>query len=132
MTVYAGRKGVVYLAPDGSAAAASVASLNKWSLNRQTDKLDVSSFGDTNKTYVQGLPDLQGDFEGFWNDAESKIFTAANSSSAVRMYLYPSSDAPTKYAYGLAWLDASIDCGVNGAITISGSFVAGSSWGILF
>lgn len=132
MAVYAGRKGVVYMAADGSAAASSVSSLSMWSLNRETDKLEVTSFGDANKTYVQGLPDLRGEFEGHWNDAETKVFAAAGSTAAVRMYLYPSSDAPSKYAYGLAWLDASIDCGVNEAVKINGSFVAGGSWGINF
>lgn len=130
MAKYAGRKGVVYMAPDGSAAASAVASLNSWSLNRATDKLEVTSFGETNKTYVQGLPDLRGSFSGFWDDTETKVFSAAASSAAVRMYLYPSSDAPSKYAYGLAWLDASIDCPVGDSIKISSDFVAGGSWDV--
>jgi hypothetical protein len=132
MAAYAGRKGVVYLATDGSGAASAVAKLSAWSLDRATDKIDVSSFLDANKTYVQGLPDLKGSFSGFWDDTESKVFTAASSTAAVRMYLYPSSDAPTKYAYGTAWLDVSIDCALNEAVKIAGSFVAGSSWGINF
>jgi hypothetical protein len=127
---YAGRKGVVYLAPDGTTAASAVASLNSWSINRATDKLDVTSFGETNKTYVQGLPDLRGSFAGFWDDSETKLFTAAASTAAVRMYLYPSADAPTKYAYGLAWVDASIEVPVNDSVKITSDFVAGGSWDV--
>lgn len=128
MAAYAGRKGVVYLSTSGSGNASSVLKLSQWTINRTTDKIEVTSFGDTNKTYVQGLPDLQGTFTGFWDDTETKPFTAADSSDGVKMYLYPSSDAPTKYWYGPAWLDVSMDTGVAAAVTLSGSFVANGSW----
>jgi hypothetical protein len=132
MAVYAGRKGLVYFATDGTTAAAAVTKLSMWSLDRTTDKLEVTSFLDSNKTYVQGLPDLKGSYEGFWDDTETKPFAAAASSAAVRMYLYPSQDILTKYAYGLAWLDASIEVGVNEAVKVKGSFVAGGSWTLNF
>ena len=132
MSVYAGRKGVVYLSTTGSGNASSVLKLNAWTVNRTTDKIEVTAFGDANKTYVQGLPDVQGTFGGFWDDNESKPFTGAGSSDGMKMYLYPSSDAPTKYWYGPAWLDVSMDLGVNGAATISGSFAANGSWGNTF
>lgn len=128
MAAYAGRKGVVYLSTTGSGNASSVLKINQWTINRTTDKIEVTSFGDANKTYVQGLPDLQGTFSGFWDDGESKPFTGAASTDGVKMYLYPSSDAPTKYWYGPAWLDVSMDVGVSGAATISGSFAANGSW----
>jgi len=130
MSVYAGRKGVVYMASSASGTATNVIKLTTWSLNMATDKIDVTGFGDTNKTYVQGLRDLQGTFGGFYDETETKIFTGAQSSDGVKIYLYPSSDAPTKYAYGTAWLDASIDCPVSGAVGINASFAAASSWGI--
>lgn len=132
MARYAGRKGMVYLAVDGSSAAVLVAQLSSWSMNRSTDKLDATVFQDTNKVYVQGLPDLRGNFDGIWSDADTTVFQAAGSSAAVRMYLYPSSDAPSKYAYGLAWLDASIDCSVTDTVKINGEYVAGGSWTISF
>lgn len=128
MARYAGRKGLVYIATTGGGVAAAVISLNTWSLNRQTDKLEVTSFLDTNKTYVQGLPDLRGSFAGFWDDAETKLFAAAGSSAAVPMYLYPSQDALGKYAFGLAWLDASISVPVNDSVKVTSDFVAGGSW----
>lgn len=132
MAVYPGRKGVVYLSTTGAGAATNVVSLNKWTLNRGTAKIEVTSFGDLNKTYVQGLPDIQGAISGFWNDTESKPFTAASSSDGCRMYLYPSADIAAKYWYGPAWLDVSVDTGVSGAVTVSGSFAANGSWGNTF
>lgn len=128
MSAYAGRKGVAYLSTTGSGVASNVLSLNSWTLNRTTDKIEVTSFGDANKTYVIGLPDLQGTLSGFWNDAETKPFTAAASSDGCKIYLYPSSDAPSKYAYGPAWLDVSIEVPVSGAATLSMNFAANGSW----
>ena len=129
MAVYPARKGVIYLSTSGSTSASATLHLNKWSIDSSTDKIDVTSFGDTNKTYVQGLPDIKGTFSGFFDDLETKIATAAASSTGCIMYLYPSSDAPTKYKCGPAWLDFSMDVSVAAAVTISGNFVANGSWG---
>lgn len=132
MSAYAGRKGVVYLSTTGSGTASSALKLNKWSINRTTDKIEVTSFGDANKTYVQGLPDVKGAISGFWDDTESKPFTAAGSTDGCKMYLYPSSDAPGKYWYGPAWMDLSMDLPVAGAATIAASFAANGSWSNTF
>lgn len=132
MAAYAGRKGVIYISTTGSGAATAVIKLNKWSINRTTDKLEVTSFGDANKTYVQGLPDVKGTFSGFWDDTESKPFTAAASADGCKIYLYPSSDSPTKFWSGPAWLDVSMDEAVAGTVTISSSFAANGSWANTF
>ena len=129
MAKYHGRKGLVYMSTSGSGNAASVAQLSSWSLDMSTDVIDVTAFGDANKTYVIGLKDIKGQFSGFWNDATDDLFTAADSSDGVKMYLYPSSDAISKYWYGPAWLNASVDTGVDGAVKISANFMANGSWG---
>jgi hypothetical protein len=129
MSAHAGRTGVVYIAIESSTGVAtSTVKLNAWTLNRATDKFEVTSFADTNKTYVQGLADLQGSISGFWDDTETKPFAGAASSNGVKMYLYPDSTTPTKYAYGIAWFDASIEVPVGGAVTLNGNFVAANSW----
>ncbi len=129
MAVHSGRTGVVYLAIESTTGVATnCISLNAWTINRATDKFEVTSFADTNKVYVQGLPDVQGTFGGFWNDAETKPFGGAASTNGVKLYLYPDSTVPTKYAYGTAWLDCSINTPVGGAVTISGNFAAAASW----
>ena len=129
MARYHGNKGVVYSSITGSGTATSVASLSKWSLNMATDKVDVTAFGDLNKTYVQGLRDVKGTLSGFWEDSQDVLFDGSESTDGVKLYLYPASTAPTVYFYGPAWLDASIDVGVSGAVTLSGSFVANGAWG---
>ena len=130
MARYPGRNGVIYLATTGTGTASSVISLSQWTLNRTAERIDVTSFGDANKTYVQGLPDVQGTFTGFYDDTEGKPFTAATSSDGCKLYLYVSSSATSKYAYGPAWLDVSVDTAVAGAVTISGTFAANGSWGL--
>ena len=128
MARYHGKSGVVYLSTTGSGAATTTVSLSGYNADFTTDKVEVTAFGDANKTYVQGLPDVQGTIGGFWNDAETKPFGGAASTTGVKLYLYPDSTAPTKYAYGTAWLDASITVPVGGAVAISANFAAAGSW----
>jgi hypothetical protein len=129
MARYHGGKGVVYLATTGSGTAVAAASLSQWSLDKATDKVEVTAFGDTNKTYVQGLPDVKGTLVGYFDSADDALFDGAESADGVKLYLYPSSLAPTIYHYGPAWLDGSISVDVKGAVSVNGSFVANGAWG---
>jgi hypothetical protein len=113
----------------GAGAATTTTSLSGWTLDLSTDKVEVTAFGDLNKTYVQGLKDIKGTLTGFLDDTGLALFTGADSTDGVRMYLYPSSASPTVYWYGPAWLDASIAVPVGGANTLSGNFVALGAWG---
>jgi len=128
MSRFAGAKGAVYLSTSAAGAAAVAVSLSQWSLDKATDKIDVTSFQDTNKVYVQGLPDIKGALSGFFDDTNDALFDAAESTDGVKMYLYPSTLVPTNYHAGLAWLDASISVDVKGACTVSASFVAAGAW----
>lgn len=130
MAVYHGRNGQILLASTGTGVPSAVLHLNGWSLDLSRDTVDTTSFGDVNKTYVVGLKDVTGSFDGFWDDAEQKLFAGADSANGVFMYLYPATSAPTKYAYGPAWLDMSVETGVADAVTISGNFSANGAWGI--
>lgn len=129
MAVYHGRKGVVYMSTSGSGSAASVTSMANWSLSRATDYAETTAFGDSNKTWVQGLPDVSGTISGFFNDASSTLYTGSTSTDGVKLYLYPSSDVTTKYFYGPAWVDYSITTDNKDAVKISASFKANGSWG---
>jgi hypothetical protein len=125
---YHGKSGVVYASATGTSDAVPVLSLNAWSLNLETDTVDVTAFGDPNKVYVQGLKDTSGDLSGFWDSAADTLFDAADSVDGTKLYLYPSSAAPTHYFYGPAWVNMSVETGVGDAVTASGSFVAAGAW----
>lgn len=129
MSRYHGGKSVVYLSVTGTGAAIAAISLSQWSLDKATDKVDVTAFGDTNKQYAQGLPDVKGSLAGWFDSADDALFDGSESSDGVKIYFYPSSLAPTIYHYGPAWLDASISVDVKGAVTVKGSFVGNGSWG---
>ena len=129
MARYHGRKGVIYISTTGSGAAVAAVALRSWSLNMPTDKVEVTAFGDSNKTYVQGLPDASGDLAGWWDDTSDALYDASRSADGVKLYLYPSSDAPTKYWYGPAWVDFSITTAHDAAVAVSAAFVANGAWG---
>jgi hypothetical protein len=121
-----GRNGRLYLGVASSAAnPSSVAFLRQWSAEFAVDTQEVTAFGDTNKTYLSGLPDAQGSFSGFWDDATAQSYTAAIDGDARKFYLYPDiTNAPTVYWYGTGFFDFSIDAPVDGPVTVSGSWRA--------
>jgi hypothetical protein len=132
MARYAGKQGLVYVSTSLSGAAASVGQMTQWSLDTSTEKLDVTCFGDTNKVWVQSWGNYQGSFRGFWDDAGDTLFDAQASDDGCNIYLYPSSAAISKYWYGPAFVDLSMETDVNGTVNVSGSFSAAGSWGNTF
>lgn len=130
MARYHGKKGKILLGPSAGAAAIPLASQASWSLSAKTDRVDVTSFGDTNITRVAGLPDFSGKFDGYFDDSDSTLFTAQQAASGVNMYLYPDyTNAPTKYWYGLANVDYEVNTGVSDAVKITGNWDAAGNWG---
>lgn len=123
-----GDRGQIKMDPTGGTTVVAVASLNKWSLSLSKDMYKVTAFGDTNQVYVPGLPDISGTLSGFWDATDRSLFSVALGTVAPYLNLIPSTLAPTYLWKGLAWLDASIDVGSGGAVTISGSFKAAGPW----
>ncbi len=124
MSKIAGRRGRVYVGLTDSAQASPVANLSQWSLNGSSEQLDATSFGDTSKTYVLGLPDAQGSFSGFYDTVSDQLYTASQDGLARKTYLYPDTNVTGTYWFGTAFWDFSIDVPVGGVVSISGSFVA--------
>jgi hypothetical protein len=128
MTRRAGRNGRLYINLTSGGTAEPVAFLNTWSFNQVSDRFEVTAFGDSNKTYVAGLPDASGDFAGFWDDATVQTYTAALDGVARKFYLYPdTSNASGVYWFGTAFFDFSASGSTGGAITTSGSWSAASA-----
>lgn len=123
-----GRKGQLYvgLASD-TAVATPVTFLNQWSINFNTDKQDVTCFGDTNKVYVSGLPDASGSFAGFYDTDTAQLYTASQDGLARRFYLYPTTADTADYWYGTALFDFSATGNVSGGVDVSGNWSAASA-----
>ena len=126
MARIAGRNGRLYMNLTSGGTAEPVTFLNTWSLNFSTEKIDVTSFGDTSMVYVSGLPDAQGTYAGFYDDATVQMYTAATDGVARKFYLYPSTSNNGQYWFGTGIFDTSIDASVDGPVAISGSFAAAS------
>lgn len=122
MARYHGQKGVVRM-------GGTIVAMKTWELDKSTDKVPVTSFGDTNKVYVQGLPDVKGTFTGFWDNADTTFLTTSETAGGATLSLYPSSLVAGAYHYGPALVDYKMSVDVNGAVQVSGSFVANGSWG---
>jgi len=124
-----GSTGQVKMDPTGGSTTVVVGDLNKWTIDLSRDKADVTCFGDTNKQYVLGLPDIQGEIGGVWNEASTPDFLrVALGNEPVMLELIPSTLTPTHMFTGLAYLDAGMEVAADGAVTIDGSFVAAGPW----
>jgi hypothetical protein len=116
----------------------TLAALNSWTLDQTRDLVDVTSFGDTNKTYVVGLSDLKGTLGGFYDPGDGSpatggnaedFFGAAEGDTPVNLKLMPSTLLTTVYWTGPAYLNgATINVSATGAITITGGFAASGAW----
>jgi hypothetical protein len=126
----AGRRGRIYIdtSTDGTGAAKPIANLNSWSLNRTTDKIEVSAFGSTSKSYVVGLPDAQGDFSGFWDTDGDQYKVSQAIDGGRKFYCYVNNvDNAAQYFFGKAHFDVSVSQTVSGAVEVSGSWAAAES-----
>ncbi len=116
-----GRFSRLYIATASGGSASPLQHAGTWSLSFTTDTVEVTAFGDTNKTYVTGLPDGQLSYNGFADDtAGTQLIAAANDGIARKVYAYPFASTSI-YAAGTFFLDTDVATDINGAVTISGS-----------
>lgn len=125
MARIAGRNARLYvgLASD-SASASPVAFISDWNAEFATEKFDVTSYGDTGKAYVAGLPESSGSFSGYFDTASDQLYTAAKDGKARKWYFYPDHTVTTDYYFGTAFFDFSVAFPVAGAASISGNWAA--------
>lgn len=125
----AGRFGRIYVDTStlGNAAAVPIANLNSWSLDRTTNKIDVTSFGNESMVYVVGLPDAQGNFSGFWDTDGDQYKVSAAIDGGRKFYIYPTTGTTSKYWFGAGHFDVSVSQTVSGAVEVSGSWAAAQS-----
>lgn len=124
MARIAGRNGSLYMNLTSAGTPEPVAYLNHWTVNYSVSTIDVTSFGDVTKVYVAGLPDFQGSYGGFYDNATTQMYIAATDGVARKFYLYPDRTLASQYWLGTATFDFSVDGTVDGAVTLSGNFAA--------
>ena len=123
MAKYHGRGGALLLGATNAGAAANVANLTQWSLTIEQDTAEVTSLGDTFKSYVAGMKGATASLSGFFDDAADIPFDAfdqAQGSGTVSAYMYPAGTSVNRYFYGAVWpTNVSIDDSVGGAVTFT-------------
>jgi hypothetical protein len=112
--------------------AIRIAAKSEWSLQRNRDYVDSTSFGATNKTYLAGLPNVQGNFSGFLDSSGDLLLNAATS-GAQNLTLFASDGtlagtSVVMVAHGPAFMDASVTVSLNDAAKITGEFRASDAW----
>ena len=124
----AGKNGALYMGLASSTAAAEpVAYIKTWDLQATTAKYDGTAMGDANMIYVTGLPDAQGKFTGFYDNATVQTYTAAQDGNARRFYLYPNTGNTGQYWSGTGFFDFTASFDVAGIATLAGSWNAASA-----
>ena len=129
-----GKNGAIYLGGAKGAGGVKVATKSAWTLQRNRDYVDATVFGEANKTYLAGLPNVQGTFAGILDVSGDLLLNAATSDSQ-QMYLYADDNPFTNttvvlVAHGPALIDASVDASNTDAVRITGEFRAAGSWTI--
>lgn len=125
MARIAGRNARLYLAIASNGTAEPVAAISKFSLSGATERFDSTCFGDTSKTAVSGLPDSSGTFGGVFETTVNPTYLASQDGIARKWYFYwDTVGDPTKYFWGSAFFDFSVDFDVSGLAGMSGNFSA--------
>jgi hypothetical protein len=119
-----GRFGVLYLSAANGGTATTFPNLESWTLDGTTEFDDVTCMGDSNHSYVAGIPDVSGSFNAVWDSATASVFFAAGADGlSRRMYLYPGGSS-ANYWYGDILLDSSFDGGIDGAVRVTANWKA--------
>ena len=125
-----GKNGAIYLGGAKGSGGVKVATKTEWTLQRNRDYVDATTFGDTNRTYLAGLPNVQGTFAGIL-DVSGDLLLNAATSDATQIYLYADDGAsPILIANGPGFIDGSVTASVTDAIRYTGEFRAQGNWTI--
>lgn len=123
-----GKNGAIYF-NGAKGSGTKVSTKTEWTLNLNRDYVDATVFGDTNKTYLTGLKDIQGTFNGLL-DVSGDLIVNATDSDAVPIYLYGDDRQSFEIliASGQGLIDASITASNTDAIRVTGNFRAAAAW----
>lgn len=123
-----GKNGAIYL---GGAIGVGtlVSTKTEWSVQLNRDYVDATVFGDTNKTYLAGLRNFQGNYAGLLDtDGDSMLDASALDEQLI--YLYAQVAPPILVAHGSGFIDANVTCSNTDAVRITGEFRAQGNWTI--
>lgn len=128
-----GKNGAIYLGGAQGSGGVKVATKTEWTLQRNRDYVDATTYGDVNKTYLAGLPNVQGTYAGLL-DVSGDLLLNAATSDIQQMYLYAddgtNGGTVTLIANGPCFIDASVTASNTDAVKITGEYRASGAWTI--
>ena len=135
-----GKGGAIYIGGTFSSKTAIPTNGNRltfkseWTLNRSRDYVDATAFGDPNKVWLAGLPDISGTFRGLLDVGGDLLFNASTS-DAQELFLMASDGTlagttAIMVAHGPGLLDAQVTVGNADAARITGNYRASAAWTI--
>jgi hypothetical protein len=128
-----GKNGAIYLGGAQGAGGIKVADKTEWTLQRNRDYVDATVFGDVNKVWLAGLPDVQGTYAGLL-DVSGDLLLNSATSDAQTMYLYAddgtNGGTVTLVANGPCFIDATVTSANTDAVKITGTYRASGAWTI--
>ncbi len=117
-------------ASSGTANLVQMNGKNNWTADNSRDYIDTTSFGDTSKTSVTGLPNFAVDVSGNWDfsGSGSLVKNFVNSTTERAFILYPDfANYPTWFASGKVNASQKAAGSVSSAVTLELHMEAGSS-----
>ena len=125
-----GKNAAIYLGAAKGSGGVKIATKTDWTLRRNRDYVDATTFGDTNRTYLAGLPNVEGTFAGLM-DVSGDLLLNAATSDATQIYLYADDGAtPILIANGPGFIDGTVSASVTDAVRYTGDFRASGAWTI--
>lgn len=122
-----GKRGRVYMGiASDTATAEPLPFIASWAIRFPTARAKVTAMGDRHDIYVNGMPDCNGMFRGWIDDATAQTYTAAIDGLPRKMYLYPDLNSNTKYFWGTIVVDFNAEGGVDGGVALSADWGAAS------
>jgi hypothetical protein len=118
----------------GGSIAAGTANLtiltgkNSWSFDQSRDFVDVTSFLDTSKTQVAGLPGASGSLSGNFDFATTGIYNVIGATSERAVMIWPDwTNEATTFIWGKAFFSAKTGGSTTTADSFDLDFQAGPS-----
>ena len=126
-----GKNGAIYV-NGAKGTGTKVAAKSGYTVNLGRDYVEATVFGDANKTYLTGLRDISGTWEGFM-DVSGDLLVNLSAEDETDIYLYADdrSGEEILLAWGPGLFDASIEASNSDAVRARGNFRAAGSWSLL-
>ena len=120
MSVSQGTSGYFTAGAAGAGAGASVGEINRWTITKTSDPIDVSVFGDRWRDYVNGSVGWTVSLSGFFDcsdTAQGAIEDSIDAGTSIEIYAHIDG---TKYYYGLAFVtNITVEDTHDGVVTAS-------------